>query len=620
MSSYPRNSIPAAIVCFALFALSGADARTRKGDRLLMEAQAAETRGDWARALTLSQQAIAADPADPAYGLEVRRVRFQAAAFYISDGQRLRARSKLQDALIEFQNAHEVDPSSDIADQEIRRTEEMLEREKAHPSETGASITPVERAEREARRRIGDLLPAAELTPFNTQPIILRMSNQKPCVLFETLGKLAGVNVLFDPDYMGAVTKSQSIDLQGSSLADAFDALAVITHSFWKPFSANTIFVTQDTPAKRKEYENEEMKVFYLSNVTSSQELQEVITALRQVIEVSKLFIYSSQNALVVRAEPDRMALVEKMVADLDKPRSEVLVDVTVMEADSTHARQLAAAFAPNGISSTIEFSPRSAIQTLASSLTSSASSSTSSSATSSTTSSTVAMPLANLSKIGGQDFSLTNVPGGLIEAIMSDVGTRVLQEPQIRAVDNMKATLKIGDRVPTASGSFSAGSGTTAVSALVNTQFTYIDTGVNLEITPRVHDNNEISMHVDIDVSQVSSYVDLGGISEPVISQRKATVDVRMRDGQINVIGGLLQLTDSKNVSGVPGLASIPVLNRLFTSQQLQRDKTELLISIVPHIVRGPDITPENLAAVQTGNAANFKIRRASPDPLPLP
>ena len=616
-------------------------ARTRKGDRMLREAQIAESKQNWDDALNLSEQAVASDPSDPAYTLEFRRVRFEAANYHLLRGQELRPKGDLAGALREFERAYQIDPASDIADQEARRTRIMMQREdKKKAADPSAKETPEEMgmtgaqvAKKEVQDRVDSLLPIPELRPLNSQPLTLRMTNQKPKVLFDTLGKLAGVNVLFDPDYDGAQTKPQSIDLNGTTLEEALDYLAVVTHSFWKPLGANTIFITQENPTKRREYEDQVVKVFYLSNITSPQELQEVITTLRQVIEVNKLFNYSSQNAIIVRAEPARMALVEKIIADLDKPKAEVLVDVMVMEVDSTRSRQLAAAFAPNGINTSIAFTPRTSLQTLAGQLgttstattgfsnngtgTTTTGSTTSTTSTTGTTSSTTGtttsspIPLVNLRHLSTQDYSLTNVPGGLLEAIMNDTGTRVLQRPQIRAVDNFKAVLKIGDKVPTASGSFQSGTSGVGINPLVNTQFTYIDTGVNLEMTPRVHDNGEVSMHLDIDISQVSDYVDLGGISEPVISQRKATLDVRMRDGQINMIGGLIQLSDSKNVSGVPGLANVPILNRLFTTLQTTQNKTELLISIVPHIVRGPDVTAENLKTVYAGNQTNYAIRR---------
>ncbi len=623
------------------------DARTRKGDRLLAEAQIAESKQDWDKALILSEQAVKIDPADPGYQLEFRRVRFEAGSYLITHGQELRTQGKLDDALSAFQRAYQIDPSSDIADQEIRRTRLMIERvKKLKAADPNASISPEEASKTPAQvakdamqDRVDSLMPVPELRPLNPQPLVLRMSNQKPKVLFDTLGKLAGMNVLFDPDYDSPSGKAQSIDLNGATLDEALDYLAVITHSYWKPLSANTIFVTQENPTKRREYEDQVVKVFYLSNVTSPQELQEVITTLRQVIEVNKLFNYSSQNAIIVRAEPARMALVEKIIADLDKPKAEVLVDVMVMEVNSTRSRQLAAAFAPTGINSQIAFTPRTSLQTLAGQLgttstgsttgfsnngtgtststtggtsTTTSSSTTTNSTSTGTSTTSSPIPLVNLQHISTQDFSLTNVPGGLLEAIMSDSGTRVLQRPQIRAVDNFKAVLKIGEKIPTASGSYSPGVGSVGVNALVNTQFTYIDTGVNLEMTPRVHDNGEVSMHIDIDISQVDSYNDLGGISQPVIGQHKITLDVRMKDGQINMIGGLVQLSDSKTISGVPGLANIPILNRLFTSDQTTTSKDELLISLTPHIVRGPEITAENIKEVFAGNATNYAVRYA--------
>jgi general secretion pathway protein D len=620
-------------------------ARTRKADRLLAEARVAEGKQDWDKALILAGQAIALDAADPGYMLEVRRVRFEAATYHVTRGQQLRGAGKLTDALAEFQKAYDIDPSSDIADQELRRTKLMIDREKKRAIDPNAadldpdgSLTPSQESRKRVQDKVDSLMSVPELKPLSTDPIQLRMSNSKPKVLFETVGKIAGINVLFDPEYENAgAGKTQSIDLNGTTLNEALDYLAVVTHSFWKPMSPNTIFVTQENPTKRREYEDQVVKVFYLSNITAPQELQEVITTLRQVVEVTKLFNYSTQNAIIVKAEPARMALVEKIIGDLDKPRPEVLVDVVVMEVDSTHTRNLTAAFAPTGINTSVLFTPRSSLQTLASSLgttssggtfTNNGTSSTSTGTTSSTgttntntgttsstsSSSTTALPIpiTNLGQINGHDFSISNVPGGLLEAVMTDSGTRILQRPSLRAVNNQKATLKIGEKIPTASGSFQAGVGAVGTNSLVNTQFTYIDTGVNLEITPFVHDNGEVSLHLDIDISQVDSYADLGGLSQPVIGQHKLTLDVRMRDGQINMIGGLIQFTTTKNTNGIPGLGSIPLLGRLFSGEQLTDNKSELLITLIPHIVRSADITAENLQEVYAGNATNYQVRYA--------
>ena len=164
------------------------------------------------------------------------------------------------------------------------------------------------------------------------------MNNQPPRVLFETVGKLAGINVLFDPEYTPG--KNQSIELTNATLEEALDYLAVMTKSFWKPLSANTIFVTKDNATKRRDYEEQVVKVFYLTNVNTPQELQEIVTAIRSVADIQRLFVYNSQNAIIVRGEADQIALAEKIIADLDKPKSEVVVDVIVMETSTAHDPQ----------------------------------------------------------------------------------------------------------------------------------------------------------------------------------------------------------------------------------------------------------------------------------------
>src|SRR6185312_14282532 len=380
-----------------------------------------------------------------------------------------------------------------------------------------------------------------------------------------------------------------------------------------------TIFVTVDNPTKRREYAEQVVKVFYLSNLTTPQEMQEILTVLRTVVDVQKVFSYTAQNALIVRCEADTMALVEKLIADLDKPRPEVVIDFLVMEVSSTHIRNITAAFAPTGINTTAIFAPRPGITTPG--IQSSTGSTTTTTGTSSTTTTPITtgstagtpsstnIPLTALSRISSADYSLTNLPGAALEAVLNDSGTRVLQSPQIRSLDAAKATLKIGDKVPTATGSFQPGVAGVGVSPLVNTQFTFLDVGVVLEIQPRVHENNEITLHLDLDVSQVKDRIDLGGVSEPEISQNKATADVRMRDGEVNLIGGIIQQTDSKSTSGIPGLANIPLLGRLFSGENTEKDRTELVIALIPHVVRGPSITSSNLKWVAAGNATQIKV-----------
>ena len=266
---------------------------------------------------------------------------------HVKNGQKLRNEGKLPEALAEFEKAYAADPASDIAMQEIRRTREMIRRNSGAPDSPGAdnreeekTLTPSELAHRRAQERTDALLPVPELKPMNPEPFDLRMSNQPPRVLFETVAGLAKINVLFDPEYNQQQTiRAGSIELTRTTLDQALDQISVITKSFWKPLSANTIFVTVDNPTKRREYAEQVVKVFYLSNVTAPQEMQEMLTVLRTVVDVQKVFSFTSQNALIVRAEADTMALVEKLIADLDKARPEVIIDVMVMEVNTTHMR-----------------------------------------------------------------------------------------------------------------------------------------------------------------------------------------------------------------------------------------------------------------------------------------
>jgi general secretion pathway protein D len=199
-----------------------------------------------------------------------------------------------------------------------------------------------------------------------------------------------------------------------------------------------------------------------------------------------------------------------------------------------------------------------------------------------------------------------------MLQAVLSDSGTKVLQSPEIRSVDNQKASIKIGEKEPIASGSFQPGVAGVGINPLVNTQFTFIDVGVNVDLTPQVHDNNEVSMHVEIEISSVISTVNLGGIDQPVISQEKVIHDIRMKDGEVSLLAGLRQDQDSTTVTGIPGLSDIPVIKWLFSSKTINKSSSDLLIAIIPHIIRRPDYTPENLAGVAVGNATVVKLNYA--------
>ncbi len=607
------------------------EAKTRKGDKFLTQGRTFESKKEWDAALENYEKALSEDPSEVVYQMAATKGRFQASQAHLHEGLKLRSEGKLGDALLEFQRAFGIDPSSVSADQEIRRTQEMIQRERRRVEETGKESTPEDRgltpsdeAKKQTREKIDRMLPVPELKPLNNDLINLKLNNQSPKVLFETVAKVAGLNVIWDPEYQPG--RNLSIELNNSTLDEALDDLAVLTKSFWKPLSSNTIFITNDNRNKRNDYEEQVLKVFYLSNVNTPQELQEIVNAVRAVTELTRLMPYNSQNAIIARGEADRVALAEKIISDLDKPRAEVVIDVLVLQASQVFSRKITAALASTGLNVPVNFTPRPGLQVVTNPNTTNTTTTTTTTTipgetttnptttpttTTTTNTGSTFIPLQNLGHLASSDFSIT-LPGALLQAALSDANTKILQSPEVRSVDNVKAELKIGERQPTATGSFQPGIGGVGINPLVNTQFTYIDVGVNVAITPRVHDNNEVTMHIELDISSVAGTVNLGGIEQPIIQQNKVTHDLRVREGEASLLAGLVQQQESKSVTGIPGLSSIPLLRRLFTGEDVDRSKSELMIALIPHIVRRPELTPENLRGIAVGNATTIKLNYA--------
>lgn len=605
---------------FLLLPTGSLEARTRKGDKFYKDGQTAEAKREWDKALALYEKAIEEDPKEPNYLLAARRVRFQAGQAHVEKGIKLRNDEKLDDALVEFQKAFAVDPASAVAVQEIKHTMEAQEAKKKKPGEK--PLTSAEQERKQSIEMIESLLPVPELKPVTNQISQLKMNNQPPKVLFETVGKLAGINVLFDPAMQPG--KNANLDLNNVTLQEALDYVALLTKTFWKPVSANAIFVTEDNVTKRRDYEDEVVKVFYLKNPTSVQEFQEIVTAVRSVTDVRKMFTFNAQNAILVRDTVDKVALVEKLLHDVDKSKAEVVVDVIVMDVASDKSRSIAAGIVSNGttgLAIPIGFSPTNPISTgTTATTTTGTTATTGTTGTTGTTTGSTAIGLNQLGHLSTSDFS-TTLPGALLQAVMSDSSTKVMYSPEVRASDGQKVTLKIGQKYPYATGSFQPGVGTVGVSPLVSTQFQFVDTGVNLEMTPHVHGHEEVTLHVSVDISNVASTLDLGGLSQPVISQKKNEADIRLRDGEVSLLGGLMSTQDTNTINGIPGLVNIPVIGKyLFGGTSKDRQKEELMIALIPHIVRTPDISGLDLRTIAAGTEAIVKLSYAPAKEEPPP
>jgi general secretion pathway protein D len=566
-----------------------------KAKSLYQQGKDAEARQKYEQAYDLYKQAYDLKPRELQYRASYERLRFLAGASHVHRGQLLREAGKLDEALVEFQKAAEIDASSFIAQQELKRTQQMIDAAKtAGPR----SATP---APGVIQKRLAEAQGPVELAAISNVPITLKLTEDTK-VIYETIGKLAGINVLFDPDYTSRRIK---IELNGVTLEEALAITALESKTFWRPVTPNTIFVAQDNPAKRKDVEQNVIKTFYLANLSQPTEVQDVVNALRQILEISRIQPLVSQGALVVRGTPDQIALASKLVGDLDRAKPEVVVDIAIMQVSRDKAHTL-------GISP-----PTSATVALQQNINTTTTTGTTGAGNTGTitqgSGSANSINLNALANLNATDFQVTISPA-TATALFTDSSTKLIQNPQIRAVEGQKASLKIGDRVPVATGSFQPGIGGVGINPLVNTQFQYLDVGVNIDITPFVHADREVTLKISMDISSVTGQSNIGGISQPIIGQRKIEHEIRLKEGEVNLLGGMMEDQQTKSLSGIPGLSQIPILKYLFSQTQTDHSENEIVFALIPHIVRAPEISDLSQREIATGTATAIELRRGRP------
>jgi len=567
-----------------------------KAKNLYTKGQDAEARQNYVVAYDFFKQAYDLKPKDLRYRAAFERTRFEAAAAIVHHGQQLRDDGKLDEALAEFQKAMAIDPSLFIAKQEANRTQQMINNQHNPQPQAAGPPSGLERKVHEAAGPV-------ELAPISSVPITVKLTDKSDMV-YRTIGQLAGINVLFDPDYTPRPIK---VELNGITLEEALQITALESKTFWRPVTPNTIFVATDNPAKRKELEQSVLKTFYLTNLSQPTELQDVVNAIRAVLDVQRVQQLLSQNALVVRGTPDQIALAEKLVEDLDKARPEVIVDIDVMQISKDRSRTL-------GLNP-----PTSATVQLQDNINSSTSTTSSTSSTSSSSSNS-GINLNTLANLNATNFQVT-IPSANLSAVMGENDTKLIQSPQIRALDNQKASLKIGERLPVATGSFQPGIGGVGINPLVNTQFQYIDVGVNIDITPHVHADRDVTMKISMEISSEIGQTSIGGITQPIIGQKKVDLgEIRLKDGETSLIGGIMDDTQTKALSGIPGLAQIPFLRYLFGQTTQDHSSDETVFAITPHIIRGTDVNEINQRAIDIGTSTTIELRHVSKPTTPAP
>lgn len=593
MRSKSHHSLIAVCLIAALVPCP-ATAKTRQGDALVQKARKAElldTTKSMDEALRYAEEAFATDRSDIRYQLEVSRLRAFAAQYHVYEGQVLRDKGQIKESIIEFERAVKLDPASIVAPQELERTRKLANEIRRNPSANTDDLLmrPLPRKNLADERLYESSSPIPKLSVVLAKALpIIKVNNQSSAEVFQAVAREAKLRVLFDPEYqVRSLGLNQVLDFQGASLDQALDYVALVTKSFWKPLSPDTIFVTNDDAMHRGAFEEQVTKAFYLTNAPGAQEVNDIASTVQRITDIKKLLVHPAQGVIVVRSDVDRMALAEKIVGDLDKPKAEIIIDVVILSVSKNWERQLGVNILglADGATTAL-FNPRGLLAP-------------------SSAGGRTGIPLDAIQNLAKGDYNV-NLPGAALNALLKIAGTKVLDKAQLRTIEGQKSVLKIGQRIPYATGSFTPG----ALGGGVNTQFQYFDVGLNIDVTVKVHEPDEVSLHIESDTSAVAERVDIGGVIQPVISQRKRIADVRVKEGEVNFWDIVTQRQDIRNSNGVPGLSQLPFIGRIFNNEKLIQSELQILTLLVPHIIRAPDIRNVNLMGVSSGSDQVVRMR----------
>jgi general secretion pathway protein D len=544
------------------------------------QGQGEAKKGNWDMAVARLTKALQKDPTNIGYKIALENARIQASRYHQEQARKALAADNVDKAAEELKIATDYDPSNKAAADELANVKDRLLRREAEKRRLSEFES--------MKARVQASRPGVPvLSPRSTAPIRLHFPDTSLQKVLETLGKLAGVNVLFDFDYRD---KRVDVDLSGLSFQDALDRLTFTNRLFYKVLDQNTIIVVPESPAKRRTYDEVLLQTFYLQNA----DVKDVETVLKQMLGTSaKVASNPTLGSITVIGTVDQLALAERVVGANDKARGEVIVDVEILEVNRNKARQYGIELSNYTVSDT--FSP--AGNDVSGGLTS------------------VRAHL--LSSLNLADF-IVQIPSTLLARFFqSDSSVRILAAPRLRAAEGKPTKLSIGTEVPVPVTTFTATQpGVTTFAPA--TSFNYRNVGVNLQITPRVNASGEITLELSAEFSQVGDSRNVGTgqnpINVPTFLSRKIEGVLRVHDGETNLIGGLVQTREAEAFKGILGLPSIPILNRILPSADRSRDDTEILISLTPHLVRAPRLLEADLSSLYVGSAEQVRVPSARP------
>ena len=551
--------------------------------------QEAEQAQDYDRAVAEYTKLARANPSDVAARQALERAKLRAAQDHTARGRRLAALDRLEEALLEYQAAAELNPTDPQVDVALKDARQKLR--------TKLAVIHAGRTDLENLIDRTRDLPAPGLDlPENTKlPASLVFGTGATArAVFLAVGRFANISTIFDSAFRD---QPLSIDLRNAKLGDALAALTASSHTFYKVTAPNTITIIPDTPAKRREYEESIIRTFYLSNA----DVKETIDLLRVVVDIRQISPVTATNSISIKDTPERVAAAGRLIMAIDKARPEVVIDVELLEVDRTKLKeyglQIASPGSP-GINGSVDINRND-------------------------------FTLANLKNLTAADVFLSGIPGLYYRLLKNDQATRTLANPHLRTAEGLTATARFGEEVPVPVTTFAP-----IAAGGVNTQpivsYVYRNVGVNIDITPRLHHDDDVTLSLKVTLSSLGTTPGYGGL--PTFGNREINTTIRLKDGETNMLAGLIRDEDRTVFNGVPGLSDLPVLGRLFASNHRETLQTDIILTLTPHIVRVLDLTEADLRPFRLGREgapASFgevmggapgTPRDDSPDPVTPP
>ncbi len=563
MRSLSRRLAPLAL--FAVLAAAGCATY-----RLQRQAADAEAREQWDQAVVYYLDLADREPTNVRWRAALQRARMRASQDHFAAGRRFQAAGVIERAVVEYQRAVTLDPTNQYAQVELDKARQDL-------TEKTASAKPAP--------TIDDLKKEAEnveaqppmLNPRSNKPISLNFPQpQSLFAIYQALGKAFGINILFDPQLRD---QEMAIELREVTAQTALETLMRAAGHFYKVIDEHTILIAQDTQQNRRNYEDLVIQTFYLSNA----QVKDAVQLLRSLISARNIAANEQLNAITIRDTADKVKIAQRIIQTIDKARSEVVVDIELIQVNSTKMRNLGISFSSNQISQSLDLGKD------------------------------VPIRFSDLQHLNQGSWSFT-IPSILYDFLKTNSDAQLLAKPELRITEGEKAKLRIGDQVPIPVTTFNTNQ-TVGGNVVPITSFTYKDVGINIDIEPRVHHNKEITLKLSVEVSQISGYQDAGnGQQQPIIGTRNIESTIRLKDGETNFLAGLIRSDESNGESGIPGISDVPVLGRLFGKTTTNVQRTDVMLTLTPHIIRTADITEKDLLPIWVGTESNMSFRGGSP------